>query len=659
MLKVSDNCKKFLQDFVRMQLDAKASGLTSEANKLSSDVVKLVSSNPTLAKKMQEYYVNSLISGLGTPVVNVYSAFFKGAIAPWERMIESVVERGAEGKTIREGLSMFPALVTSFAEAWRFAGRGFLNGAPLDLTYAVGSKDVNKFLENFRTKAIGTGKVSTNADGTVTYIEPSKPAEALGELVRLPTRVSVAVDEFSKAFFRRMEINALKYRYAYGMSDDQFRKLNMRDNLDATPEEIAAARQALVSKLQAIDFQDENWMTKMRMAGLEREAASITQFAKENTFQADLGKVGNTLTKLRGDYPLLSFVIPFIKTPINITKDFFRYTPGSALAYAGTDKFSNVVAKNLMGLATISSIIGLYESDTITGHHSDKERATKEAAGIPEMSIKIGNQWYDYSRIEPISSTLGFTLDVMSRYKDLIREGKDAEANKLVSGFMSVMRDNLVEKTFLAGIANFVMAATDAERYGPQILNNTVGSLVPAVVGSVARLQDPVNKEVDSAIASLMNRIPGLREELPTKFDILGQPKIVAPGQVLGLASREAEQTPVQQLLDNPYVNIRPVTKRLYGMELDAEQLSRLRQLTGEAVERTLAPRVDYLNRIEDPRVRAARIEKIVEKAREAGRKQFMSENIRNPEFRDAFVKYRQEQRGVFKEELPRFDVGR
>jgi hypothetical protein len=642
-----------------MQLDAKASGLTSEANKLSSDVVKLVSSNPTLAKKMQEYYVNSLISGLGTPVVNVYSAFFKGAIAPWERMIESVVERGAEGKTIREGLSMFPALVTSFAEAWRFAGRGFLNGAPLDLTYAVGSKDVNKFLENFRTKAIGTGKITTNADGTVTYVEPSKPAEALGELVRLPTRVSVAVDEFSKAFFRRMEINALKYRYAYGMSDDQFRKINMRDNLDATPEEIAAARQALVSKLQAIDFQDENWMTKMRLAGLEKEASTITQFAKENTFQADLGKVGNTLTKLRNDYPLLSFVIPFIKTPINITKDFFRYTPGSALAYAGTDKFSNVVAKNLMGLATISSIIGLYESDIITGHHSDKERATKEAAGIPEMSIKIGNQWYDYSRIEPVSSTLGFTLDVMSRYKDLVREGKDAEANKLLSGFMSVMRDNLVEKTFLAGIANFVMAATDAERYGPQILNNTVGSLVPAVVGSVARLQDPVNKEVDSAIASLKNRIPGLREELPTKFDILGQPKTVAPGQVLGLASREAEQTPVQQLLDNPYVNIRPVTKRMYGMELDAEQLSRLRQLTGEAVERTLAPRVDALNRIEDPRVRAARIEKIVEKAREAGRKQFMSENIRNPEFRDAFVKYRQEQRGVFKEELPRFDVGR
>ncbi|NBW38559.1 MAG: hypothetical protein EBR30_26775 [Cytophagia bacterium] len=642
-----------------MQLDAKASGLTSEANKLSSDVVKLVSSNPTLAKKMQEYYVNSLISGLGTPVVNVYSAFFKGAIAPWERMIESVVERGAEGKTIREGLSMFPALVTSFAEAWRFAGRGFLNGAPLDLTYAVGSKDVNKFLENFRTKAIGTGKITTNADGTVTYVEPSKPAEALGELVRLPTRVSVAVDEFSKAFFRRMEINALKYRYAYGMSDDQFRKLNMRDNLDATPEEIASARQALVSKLQAIDFQDENWMTKMRMAGLEREAASITQFAKENTFQADLGKVGNTLTKLRNDYPLLSFVIPFIKTPINITKDFFRYTPGSALAYAGTDKFSNVTAKNLMGLATITSIIGLAESDLVTGHHSDKERATKEAAGIPEMSVKIGDTWYDYSRIEPVSSTLGFTLDVMSRYKDLIRDGKENEANKLVSSFMSVMRDNLVEKTFLAGIANFVMAATDAERYGPQILNNTVGSLVPAVVGSAARLQDPVNKEVDSAIASLKNRIPGLREELPTKFDILGKPKTVAPGQVLGLAAREAEQTPVQQLLDNPYVTIRPVTKRMYGMELDAEQLSRLRQLTGEAVERTLAPRVDALNRIEDPRVRATRIEKIVEKAREAGRKQFMAENIRNPEFREAFVKYRQEQRGVFKEDLPRFDVGR
>ncbi len=659
MLKVSDNCKKFLQDFAKMQLDAKASGLTSEVNKLSADVVKLVSTNPSYAKKMQEYYVNSLISGLGTPVVNVYSAFFKGAIAPWERMIESFVERGAQGKTIREGLSMFPALATSFAEAWRFAGRGFLNGAPLDLTYAVGSKDVGQFLENFKTKSIGVGKITQNADGTVSYIEPSKAAEMLGELVRVPTRVSVAVDEFSKAFFRRMEINALKYRYAYGMSDDQFRKINMRDNPDATPEEIAAARQELVSKLQAIDFQDENWITKMRMAGLEREATSITQFAKENTFQSDLGNVGRTLTTLRNQYPLLSFVVPFIKTPINITKDFFRYTPGSALAYAGTDKMSNVTAKNLIGLATVTSIIGLHESDLITGHHNDKERASKEAAGIPEMSIKIGDTWYDYSRIEPVSSVLGFTLDVMSRYKDLIRDGKDKEADKLASGFMTVMKDNLVEKTFLAGIANFVMAATDAERYGPQLLNNTVGSLVPAIVGSAARLQDPVNKEVDSAVAALMNRIPGLREDLPTKFNILGKPATVAPGQVLGLASREAEQTTAQRLLDNPYIELKPVSKRLYGMDLDGEQLSRLRQLTGESVDKALTSRADALNRIEDPRVRADRIKRLVEKAREQGRGQFLRENIKDPEFRDAYRKYRLENRGVFTEELPKFDVGR
>ena len=666
MLKVSENCKKFLQDFARMQLDAKANLLPGEANKVSSDVVKLVSTNPTLAKKMQEYYINSLISGLGTPVVNVYSALFKGAIAPWERIIESVVERGVEGKTIREGLSMFPALVTSFAEAWRFAGRGFLNGAPLDLTYSVATKDLNQFLENFRTRSIGVGKITTNADGTVSYIEPSKAAEVAGEIIRTPTRVSTAVDEFSKAFFRRMEFNALKYRYAYGMSDDQFRKINMKNNPDATPEEISAARRELVSKLQTIDLNDEQWLTKMKMAGLEKEAVDIVEFAKRNVFQEDftdtwlgLGKIGKGLTKLRADAPLFSFIVPFIKTPVNIIRDAVKYVPGTAFSYKDSDQFSNVVAKNLLGLTAMTTLWGLSDSEVITGHHTDKERATKEAAGIPEMAIKLGDKWYDYSRIEPLATTLGLTLDVMSRYKNLVREGKDELAAKLAAQFFDVAKDNIIEKTFLAGIANIVMGVSDFERYGPQILNNTVGSLVPAVVGSVARLQDPVNKEVDSAIASLKNRIPGLREELPTKFDILGKPKTVAPGQVLGLAAREAEQTPVQQLLDNPYLTLRPVTKRMYGMELDAEQLSRLRQLTGEAVERTLAPRVDVLNRIEDPRVRATRIEKIVERAREAGRKQFMAENIRNPEFRDAFVKYRQEQRGVFKEELPRFDVGR
>jgi hypothetical protein len=224
---------------------------------------------------------------------------------------------------------------------------------------------------------------------------------------------------------------------------------------------------------------------------------------------------------------------------------------------------------------------------------------------------------------------------------------------------MTVMKDNLVEKTFLAGIANFVMAATDAERYGPQLLNNTVGSLVPAIVGSAARLQDPVNKEVDSAVAALMNRIPGLREDLPTKFNILGKPATVAPGQVLGLASREAEQTTAQRLLDNPYIELKPVSKRLYGMELDGEQLSRLRQLTGESVDKALTSRADALNRIEDPRVRADRIKRLVEKAREQGRGQFLRENIKDPEFRDAYRKYRLENRGVFTEELPKFDVGR
>jgi hypothetical protein len=72
-----------------------------------------------------------------------------------------------------------------------------------------------------------------------------------------------------------------------------------------------------------------------------------------------------------------------------------------------------------------------------------------------------------------------------------------------------------------------------------------------------------------------------------------------------------------------------------------------------------LTSRADALNRIEDPRVRADRIKRLVEKAREQGRGQFLRENIKDPEFRDAYRKYRLENRGIFTEELPKFDVGK
>ncbi len=124
-----------------------------------------------------------------------------------------------------------------------------------------------------------------------------------------------------------------------------------------------------------------------------------------------------------------------------------------------------------LGLMTAKSVM----DGNLTGSYP-KDPGRREAmiaAGIPEYSMKIGDRWYSYSRIEPLATVLGITADGVETMIDYLRlPDPEKKSEKLAVDAVLAITKNLTSKTFLEGITGFLQAVHDPERYGGSYLNS-------------------------------------------------------------------------------------------------------------------------------------------------------------------------------------------
>jgi hypothetical protein len=169
----------------------------------------------------------------------------------------------------------------------------------------------------------------------------------------------------------------------------------------------------------------------------------------------------------------------------------------------------------------------LYGQGLITGGGPTDpgERSALLATGWQPYSFKIGDTYYSYARLEPISTVLGVSADFFSG-RDELR--KDQAENIPVILSMSVAK-NVLDKTFLQGISNFFEAVLDPDRYGEDYIQNFALSFVPNVLPQIARGIDPTLRETDLSEGFLMetgrklqSRIPGATLALPERLDAWG-----------------------------------------------------------------------------------------------------------------------------------------
>jgi len=346
-------------------------------------------------------------------------------------------------------------------------------------------------------KALRTG----DADDFVTKVEGDeyKAISGLkGEVIRVPTRLLTAEDQLFKGVARRMEINAQAVRIAH------------REGLKGP---------ARAKRIQELSANPTDEMTERAF-----------EYARYLTFQQKLGEFGQGVSKITATSFPAKVIVPFVRTPINLLKFATERSPAAPLLKewrkdfaAGGERRDLAMAKALVGTGLAAAMYEAAKSGQITGAappDASKARLLY-ADGWQPYSVKIGDTWVSYSRLDPLSTTIGVAADMATLPENLSDRQQDDRATMLVASIMG----NLASKTWLSGVSSFVEGLSDPGRYADNWLQRTVGAFtVPAGVAGVARSMDPVLRKRESVGDAIRSRVPGMSDELYPARDVFGEP---------------------------------------------------------------------------------------------------------------------------------------
>lgn len=212
------------------------------------------------------------------------------------------------------------------------------------------------------------------------------------------------------------------------------------------------------------------------------------------------------------DFGFGDVLIPFARTPANLTKAMVEYSPvgfwTSAINYSQMKKaisrgemtaqqqknFVSSVSKAITGTLIYVLAGALAKAGITTGSKDDdKDVANFEqnVLGIQPYSVKIGDKTYTYTWANPINAPLAIMADAQKKNTN------DGLLNTLSSAF-KVASDTLVENSFMQGIKNLFDDSYGKTSFGEKIINTLLelpSSYVPTLFNQIATMIDPVKRQ--------------------------------------------------------------------------------------------------------------------------------------------------------------------
>ena len=436
--KPKHNLRQQILDEFGFDVDNLPEDITSNPRLLDALIRRMASARAGKFEKAYEYWINAILSAPTTHAANaIGNTFNAGYELGIKRLAEAIINVVAKRKD-----------AATFGEF-------------RELTRAVDWKDAfNRAKLAFDLETLTTG-------GKLDHVRTAIGGE-LGRIVRIPGRLLRAADEFAKAIVQPMEATAYAYREGKnnGLSGNDLQ--------------------------QYIETQLKQQDSSANAFGRQR--------ALELTFQEDPGKAVNQLLQWReagGVFgTLLKFVLPFVKTPHNIMKQGIRKSPLGAFNFAfetgklamGKRKFDadyvSRMAEQLVAWGIVAMIAGMDDDDDmpfLTGtspRYGSAKQKFKENK-IPPYSIRIGNNYYSYKRIEPLSTSLAFIADGLTAYR-AAKNGEDG--TRIMKRLIGGVKQLVVEKSFLDSLGEINRIVSDPERSAARYFTNFAASWMPNVV---------------------------------------------------------------------------------------------------------------------------------------------------------------------------------
>lgn len=237
-------------------------------------------------------------------------------------------------------------------------------------------------------------------------------------------------------------------------------------------------------------------------------------------------------------------IVPFAKTPANITKAMVDYSPLGLVKSLTLDlknfknnldnntattqiqrKLVNNISKGISGSLVYLLAYGL--KDMISGG-ADKDKDIRDfmrnTMGVNPYSIKIGNKTYTYDWLQPVATPFAIVADSKNN-------NKDKSVFEKVLSTLGTAGDRLIEQSFLQGISDLFSNIGSGNFEG--MLKGTIedlpSSFVPTLVKQVSDITDKYTKLtygqdlIGNIKRSITNKIPILSSQEAKKYDTLGR----------------------------------------------------------------------------------------------------------------------------------------
>lgn len=502
-------------------------------------------SKPRFRDKLVELWINSLLSGPQTHVVNMLSNTLTS--------IAQIPEHAA---------------AAGIGAARRLANRDALDRVTFS---EVGSRAVGMLQgakEGARefARALRTGEASD----FVSKVEDQgqKAISGLkGEIVRTPTRFLTAEDELFKGMARRMELTGLAMRKAHseGLKGDALRARSAELLANPTDDMIESAM----------------------------------DYGRYVTFQRPLGEIAGPVSRATQDAPILKLILPFVRTPTNLFKFGIERSPAAPLLKewrkdfaAGGAKRDLALARAMVGSGFGAAFAEMAANGLITGSPpSDQNRLRQlRASGWQEYSVKLGDTYYSYKRLDPFALTIGAAADMATLGDGMTEAEREEGAGLIVASILG----NLSNKTWLSGVSDLMEALSDPERSGGTFVKRLAGSLaVPTGVSQVARWMDPTMREAPDTLSYIQSRIPGLSDDLLPRRDMWGQPIVsqggVGPDVLSPIWTSKETGDPVVDALLADNLKVGKLSRRVGGQKLSDAKYNRYQALAGPVLRDEIA----------------------------------------------------------------------
>jgi hypothetical protein len=426
----------------------------------------------------------------------------------------------------------------------------------------------------------------------IDYIDGKMDLEQLLQKERRTSKIKPlnAIEKFNSNLLENEDAFFLQKAYKQAMQSYMSANKLSSEDLRNDDKKLQRARQYAIDQAQQATFHQYNAL-----------ANSLNQIEQK-------GGVGGAL---------VSAILPFKKTPMNIAKTGLEYSPaGIATSVGGTIKdiastkknldkqlkngdltkqeynykVSDMVNKRIDQMAkgltgTSIAVLGyaLANMGIIKGTNKDDEDEFDSSLGKQEFSVQIGDNTYSLDWLAPTAIPLFVGANIAETIEKA-QNGEEVDGINAIATSILQSLEPMTEMSMLQGVASALSSyeqdsSSKLFDIGASALTSYASQFIPTALGQVTKTIDPTVRDTSSTKKGLegkldrlknqtMSKIPGLSEQLPAKKDVWGEDK-------------QRNENPILRLLENAVV---PYNREKIIEDATTEELKQVYEDSGEKV---------------------------------------------------------------------------